>query len=171
MEYFLIRCIYECKEFFAIWYTDEKDGFYSRDKKILCFTNIDNALQYSLQNGIVIKDESIPTYDFNQLVNWLNSDNNEVDCNNILDFWNIFMDAAFTTKLKFIGNEKDEETSIIYEKLFYGCNIFVRIRKQDGEEEYIPIWDRDEIKLLKSVLENGLNLFIEGSVSYRMGKN
>ena len=164
MEYYLIRCIYRREEFFSVWYTDDIDGLCSIGKKILSFPGMDSARQYSSSEKISLNTNDVPAYDFDKLKNWLDSRSNEVDCKQMLDFWNIFTDAAATTGSAYAGDRKTKNTNLIYDKLFFGCNW--AFFKQDHDDDYVPVWDKKQIRSMKSILKNGLNLFVENLTAY-----
>lgn len=165
-DIFLIQCLSAATKNFCIWYSDDKDGlFCNEDKKMLRFSDKDSALHYlSVKNLCLYEydpDEEIVLYDFDKLKTWVNSDDSTVNCRETLNFWNIFTDIAYSTGRKFKGdkkfkdNKRERLTSLIYDKLFCGSNIL----KPKDEEDFIPIWDKKQIKMMKSVMKNGLNIF------------
>ncbi|MCL2817166.1 MAG: hypothetical protein FWD39_02110 [Clostridiales bacterium] len=158
----LIQCLYAGTKNFCIWYSDDKDGlFCNEDKKILCFSDKASALHYlSVKNLCLYEydpDEEIVLYDFDKLKTWINSDDSTVNCREMLNFWNIFTDIAYSTGKKFKGDKRENLISLIYDKLFWGNNL--PAVKPEDEEDFIPIWDKKQIKTMKSVMKNGLNIF------------
>ncbi|MCL2054190.1 MAG: hypothetical protein FWG90_07115 [Oscillospiraceae bacterium] len=163
MDIFLIQFLYDGLKNYSIWYSDysdDKDGlFCNEDKKILCFGAKNSALQFLAEKNLQLyqNDEyEIMLYDFDWLNAWIKSDDVNVICNDILNFWNIFTDIAYSTGVNFKGDNKNASINIIYDKLFYGNNIL----KPSDEEDYIPIWDKKQIKLIKSIMKNGIEMFI-----------
>ena len=161
MDFYLIRYINNKVEKLCIWYSNDKDGLcVDEDKKIISFPDIDAAILYVSKKDLSLSNEDdIYTYDFDNLRQWINGNDSTVDCNEILNFWNIFTDVAYSIGITFKGDTKNKAIRTIYDKLFYGCNL--PAFKPDGEEDFIPIWNEKQINILKSVLENGLNMFVE----------
>lgn len=159
MEFYLIRYIYDGLEGICIWYTDDYDGFcINEDKQILSFSTMDAALFYLSQIKVSLYDDSnITTYNFEKLKQWIVGDDLAVDCNEFLNFWNVFTDAAYVTEMEFEGDRKATLTDSVYDKLFYGCNVL----KPEKEEDFVPVWNKKEIKHLKFILMIGLNMFVE----------
>ena len=160
MDYFLIIWLRDEIESFSIWYSNGgKDGLVcNNEKEILCFLDESAALLYLSEKDLHLYDpKDAPTiYDIDRLEAWIHSDSATVDCNEILNFWNMFTDVSYTTGVKFKGDKKKKLTNLIYNKLFYGLNL-PSIKPED-EEDWMPVWDKRQLKIMKSIMENGLNI-------------
>ncbi len=161
MDLFLISYLQAGVEKFCIWYQNDKDGFCKDDhNKILSFANKEFALIYLSKRDLCLYEGgNISSYDFDKLNHWINSTDSNVDCNELLEFWNMFSDSAYTTIKKFVGDNKNKTTNLIYDKLFFGCNL--PAIKPDGEEDYVPIWNEKQITILKSIMKGGVNIFLK----------
>ena len=161
-DIFLIRCLWNGIENFCIWYSDEKCGlFCDEEKKILCFLNKSATLLYLSQNNLCLcQDEDCTAYDFDKLKAWVDSDDSVVNCGDISDIWNMFTDIAYTTGVQFKGDKRTKLIDLIYDKLFFGNNISVIKKITEEKEDFIPDWDKKEIKTIKSVMKDGLNIFM-----------
>jgi len=126
MDYYLIRCLLNNSENFCIWYANEKDGLLcDNDRKILSFSSIDSAMLYLSQKDLHLYDNSdVTTYDFDKLKMWINNDDTLVNSEEFLNAWNLFTDIAYTVGAKFEGDKKNKSISLIYDKLFFGSNMF-----------------------------------------------
>ena len=62
----------------------------------------------------------------------------------------MFSDLSNSTSEYFYGSE--DETTVIYDKLFYGCNLPAINR---SGTLYIPEWDIDEIDIMLKVMNSG----------------
>ena len=157
---FLIKYSLDNMTGFCIWFTDEneKDGLLCDGKnKILCFADKNTALQYLAENNLRLHNDEISQYDFDKLAQWINSDDINVDCVEILNFWNMLTDFAYTVGVKFKGDRQNRITRLIYEKLFFGNNIPAS-KPKGFTEDYIPDWDLKQINKIKSVMKNGLDI-------------
>ena len=161
-DIYLIRCLWDGAENFCIWFSDDKDGlFCDEEKRILCFMGEDATLLYLSQRNLCLcEDEDFAVYDFDRLKTWVDSDDPEINCSDILNHWNIFNDIAYTAGVKFKGDKRTKLRDSIYEKLFFGStyHVFKPVFNPEGEDDYIPDWDKKEIKTIKTVMENGLNI-------------
>ena len=157
-DIYLIRCLLNGTENFCIWYSDDKDGLFCDERKrILCFISEDAALLYLSQRNLCLcEDEDFAVYDFDRLKAWVDSEDSVVNCVDVLGFWNIFNDIAYTAAVKFKGDKRTKLIDLIYKKLFFGSNY--HFFKPEDEEDYIPDWSKKEIKTIKSIMEDGLNI-------------
>ena len=155
-SYFLISCVREQKTAYWICYSSELylDGLLTGESKILAFSTPAQAEAYLTGRGIYLQeDAACPVYDFDWLQGFLKSGLREISCERALDFWNLFTDAAFSLQKDFLGDRK--QYNKLYNKLFYGNNL-PAIRR-DGEE-YLPRWSERESKMIRKILQNGLDL-------------
>jgi len=155
---FLIKYLFNDINGYCIWVSNEKDRLLcNSNNKILCFPNENSVFNYLSQNNLKLFDNEInQTYDFQKLEQWINSESLSVNCIEILNFWNLFTDVAYTISIKFQGDKRNKITSLIYDKLFYGNNL--PAIKPENEDDYIPIWNLKQINIIKSIMENGLNI-------------
>lgn len=136
---------------YVIWYNGEKDGIVCKNGKLLFFDSVKLLKEFCSDEKILLSntDEPPVIYDLGYLKNWLRSPDNDFDCSEMLDFWNIIADALKNTESDFIGDCEDEDIDSLYDKLFYGCNL---PSYNTSDEKYIPEWTNEEIELLQKVL-------------------
>ena len=77
-------------------------------------------------------------------------------CDKLLSVWNLFWDVSYTVGHDFDQNK--EITNKVYDKLFFGCNLPA---VTPLGKSYSPIWSSSEIKLIRSILTQGLQMFKE----------
>jgi hypothetical protein len=162
-DFTLIRCLYNGIDNYCIWYSGDKDGVLcDENKRILSFADVNTALQYlSRKNLSLHDDENIASYDFDSLGSWLTSKDTTIDCVDFFHFWNMFSDIANTAGKKFRGDKRNKSTNTIYDKLFYGMNL--PSIKPEGEEDFVPVWRKKQIRIIRAVMANGLNILNEST--------
>jgi hypothetical protein len=154
-DYYIIKFIFKDKEHFCIWYNNDKDGIISEKNKLTCFSGINKLLDYCKQNLLEIKEENaVSEYNIDKVIEWLSGEKTIIDCEFILDIWNIVSDATYSTKNNFLGDSKN--LTSIYEKLFCGNNL-PAINK--SENRYEPVWNSQEIAEISNVLNDIVHFF------------
>jgi len=151
VNYYIIQFNDEKNVKYAIWYTDEEDGFVSEHNKILFFDYVESLKEFCDNKNIIILDDKIScVYDFGYLKKWLLSPNDRFNCSIMLDFWNIISDASKSMGVEFIGDDKENDaTNQLYLKLFHGCNLPAI---NTSRKKYIPKWTQKEIESLADIL-------------------
>jgi hypothetical protein len=93
--------------------------------------------------------------DLDYLENWLlKKKPRTLKCDELLNAWNLFLDVSTTVGHDFDQNH--EETNQVYDKLFFGCNL---PSVTPPGKSYFLIWSSSEIKLIRSTLAQGLQMF------------
>lgn len=141
----------------AIWYDQGTGELCVKEGRILFFPCEEDAFSYAEKKGFVLESQSVPLYDLDRLSRWLRGGENEVECEWLLNFWNLCSDAADSTGKFFLGDQKNQEFNNLYDKLFFGCNL--PALRGDGER-YIPAFSQKEIYRLRVILKNGLRLLL-----------
>ena len=155
LEYYIICFIYSQK-YYCIWTTDEKDYVLSSKNKLLIWRELSDVREYAEKNDIIFKDDTVTNYDLKSIKKWCDSKNTNVDCTTVLNVWNIFSDISYSVNMMFIGNQTQLDG--IYNKLFYGTNCpAINTVNQD----YKPEFSSDEIQVIKSVMLDGLRIFLQ----------
>lgn len=151
MEYYIVVFVYRKEKYYFIWLTDEKDEFLTEGNKILFWKSIKEVKSFANKNGIILNQAKEVVYDIDVCEEWCHSSKKNVDCNIVLDLWNIFLDLHTSLNQKYLGN--DSKLDKIYEKLFYGNNLPTI---NTTVNKYIPIFTNNEIKQIKNVLISGV---------------
>lgn len=158
--YYLVTFRISEKEYYTFWYSDDIDGFLlDRNRKLRFFPEKEEALSFAKEKGFLLNREETeylisPEY-FRKIEHF-----RKIDCGQFLNYWNIFSDVAHSINCPFAGDSREETIRIIYEKLFYGCNILVN----EGEKHYIPKWSRKEKRLIAKVMKDGVSILAKGLV-------
>lgn len=150
-QYYPVDFIVHNQIFHTLWYTDEKDGFVVENGKIKKFSDTKEQIEALREQSVY--QEEITCYKTDTILDEIKQ--KQINCNDVLNFWNIILELSFSIHCSFLGNVKSEVIKRIHAKLFYGCNIKV-LRKED--ELYIPLWSKTERKKLFFVIEDGLEI-------------
>ncbi|MDQ4139674.1 MAG: hypothetical protein M3142_04045 [Bacteroidota bacterium] len=116
---------------------------------------------YAKSKNLKIENETPILHNLDAVEEWLQQPDSSIDCNDCLAAWNLFTDVAYTLNLTFNGDKHARLRNKIYDKLFWGNNIFVGdpILGHPSGEFYIPQWSPAEIRKLAKILKQGLKLF------------
>lgn len=153
-EYFLFIFIIDNKEYYCIWYTNERDGFITESNKVKYFDGNEQLYIYSNSNNIKI-EEGKTVLSIDNAIIWLQQNEKEIDCIYFLDYWNAISDLAYSVGEKFYGNEDTNMINSIYNKLFYGNNLPAMIHEG---ETFIPDWATEEVNELTAVIKDGIRV-------------
>jgi hypothetical protein len=125
------------------------------NNKLLAFRSIEELVGFDKEKYAVYEDQTAE-YDFDAISKSRYYINNAVNCEELLNAWNLFGDIAHTTKLKFIGDSRLYNYE--YEKLFCGCNLPSVVKEG---RIYIPTWRSKEIRRLFKVVKNGIDIYVK----------
>lgn len=154
MEYYIIEFVYQRRQCYFIWGTNDIDRFFADNNKILFWKQKHELMDFAKINNIVFEEQEPIRYDLDECEKWCQSLSVDVNCKKVLDMWNIFCDFCNSMEEKFIGN--DNQFDEIYDKIFYGNNL-PTINKSD--KIYIPIFSDEEILIIKKILLSGIYCF------------
>ena len=150
--YYLIKFQILQKEYYTFWYTDDMDGFLlDRKGKLKSLPTKEDAVAFAAKMGFLLDTKEL-------LISSAILRKRNIDCSLFLNYWNIFSDIAYSINCRFAGDSRDDVTSRIYEKLFYGCNILV----SEDEEHYIPKWSKKEKRRIANIMKNGFAILATG---------
>ncbi|MDE7364951.1 MAG: hypothetical protein K2N27_08760 [Ruminococcus sp.] len=158
MNGYIIELSYSCfgdSSDFLIWYEDEnmKDRVYTSNGEVIAFSSEEQARKKAEKLGFET-DETV-FYDVERLFYWIETHSKEMDCNFLIDFWNLFSDIAYS-----IGKElepvRTRRINRCYNKLFWGLNL--PAVTPEGCE-YEPIFTKRERKLIREIMRTGLEIF------------
>ncbi|MDE5764013.1 MAG: hypothetical protein K2N49_07275 [Ruminococcus sp.] len=147
-------CFNDCS-YFLIWYEDEnmKDRVYTSDGKAIVFHCENQARKKAGQLGFEAGETVF--YDVERLFYWIETHSKEMDCDFLIDFWNMFSDIACS-----VGTElepiKTRRIKRCYNKLFWGLNL-PAVTPEDCE--YEPVFTKRERKLIREIMRTGLEIF------------
>lgn len=146
-EYYIVKFIFDGGDYYTIWYTDVVDGFITFNNGILSFNNQIDLMKYC-QNHMIELEEDITVYDIDDVILKSNDNIFEMNCESILDFWNIISDVARSLQLHFCGDTACYNS--IYEKLLCGCNLAAL-----NSRYYRPNWTREEVDKIQHIINVG----------------
>ncbi len=142
---------------YFVWIEYEKEELLTDiDLKIIAFKTEEKLLQYWNTN---IREEykEVFTYNIFTLQQWLLFPHLKFQYDDFLNFWNLFTDVSESTKIKFIGDEKEEVRNAVYDKLFNASGVFIA-------DEPNPIFSDVEFEMLVKVMQNGLDLLLNNLI-------
>lgn len=140
-----------------VWYNNDADGVLIDDRdKIPVFRDFPCCLAATAPLDIELKLEESEPYDFDQLKVWLEKPDDQLDCADFLNIWNLFDDIMRSYAIAQDYRDEYEEADDVYDKLFWGCNL--PSVTPEGEH-YAPEWSEVELYVMACVLREGLRLF------------
>ena len=152
MEYYLVAIIYKKMKYYTIWKTDLVDEFETKERKVILFESINDAIDYLDNINLRFQTDEITTYDLDWFMGkciYMKYD----DCKSILLYWNMFSDMARSVEIQFKGDDK--KYNKIYNKLFWGNNLPTVTPKG---KQYNPIWSNSERKIITAILLEGIEI-------------
>ena len=161
-KYYQYGLCLDAREAYLIWIGDDDQDSVMTNKngKVVCYLNSVTLLKDANKSGLVIEPEPSMLLDLDRLSTWLQMKNVQVvDCEMLLNAWNLFQDVATSINVAFDTDRKI--TNKIYEKLFFGNNLPTITPKG---KKYQPTWTMQELKVIRKVLSNGLALFRENLI-------
>lgn len=154
----IIELSYSCfgdSSHFLIWYEDEnmKDCVYTSNGEVIIFLFEEQARKQAEKLGFQA-DETV-FYDVERLIYWIGMHQKEMDCEFLIDFWNLFSDIAYSIGKK-LEPIKTKRSNRCYNKLFWGLNL-PSVTPEGCE--YEPIFTKRERKLIREIMRTGLEIF------------
>ncbi len=161
------------KDRYLIWYSVEEvnedlDGVVlDSNGKIRVFVSLDALAAYAQVENISLevenifpKQDELNLHNLDTVVKWLKAKHSKtegltsINPNEFLTVWNLFTDVSRSTGGNF---DIDRDfTKMIYSKLFWGNNL--PAVTPEGKC-YIPVWSRNEKKIIREVMSQGLKMF------------
>lgn len=106
-EYYPYLFLLYGREYYCIWYSDEKDGFLVDSNRVITFQNKEQLYLYEKNNNLIFQD-GIAALSIDTAVHWLEEESNYIDCQYFLDFWNIIGDLSYSVDENFYGNNDSD---------------------------------------------------------------
>lgn len=159
MNGYIIELSYSCfgdSSDFLIWYEDEnmKDRVYTSNGEVITFPSEEQARKKAEKLGLEA-DKKTVFYDVERLIYWFEMHQREIDCDFLIDFWNLFSDIASSIG-KDLEPVRTRRINRCYNKLFWGLNL--PAVTPEGCE-YEPIFTKRERKLIREIMRTGLEIF------------
>ena len=146
--YYIITITLNRKSFFLLWNCEYEPVFLTDENgKPVFFGSLAELNAFAEENGIEL-DEEITEYDLDDITVTAEI----LDCNEVIQKWNIMSDLALSVGEEFSG--EDKRFNGIYDKLFFGCNLPAM-----KHPPYTPEWNADEITEINRILSEGAELF------------
>jgi len=152
MTHYPIEIVNNNERLRFIWYSDDNNDYLiCENAKLKSFKTYGDLEKYCLDNKLILdKTDHIKEYDFDIIKTWINSQIALSD-NDILDFWNLFIDISVSLNCIFSGDKNDELRNAIYEKL---CDSVIWCK----ENEKHGLNDSDK-KIIAGYFKDGLEIF------------
>ena len=138
--------------YYMLW---QDERFLTGDGGPAIFNTMEEAKEFIAGNNLEA-DESVTSYDLDQVTDLITKTEISENCRTILDCWNIFSDLSATTGEDFLGDDDIDENEHLFSKLVMGCNL-----PEINNEEFHPVLDELEQNHLKIVLSNGRLIFLK----------
>ena len=138
--------------YYMLW---QDERFLTGDGGPAIFNTMEEAKEFIAGNNLEA-DESVTSYDLDQVTDLITKTEISENCRTILDCWNIFSDLSATTGEEFLGDDDIDENEHLFSKLVMGCNL-----PEINNEEFHPVLDELEQNHLKIVLSNGRLIFLK----------
>lgn len=147
-NYYIIKITLCRREFFLLWNCEYEPVFLVNENgKPIFFGSLADLKAFTEKNNIEL-DEEITEYDLDDITVTAEM----LDCNDVVQKWNIMSDLALSVGEDFSGEEK--RCNGLYDKLFFGCNIPAM-----KHPPYTPEWNAEEITEINRILSEGAELF------------
>lgn len=147
-NYYIIKITLCQREFFLLWNCEYEPVFLVNENgKPIFFGSLAGLKAFTEKNNIKL-DEEITEYDLDDITVTAEI----LDCNEVIQNWNIMSDLALSVGEEFSGEEK--RFNDIYDKLFFGCNLPAM-----KHPPYTPEWNAEEITEINRILSEGAELF------------
>lgn len=122
-NYFILWYQINREDSYLIWFSGDTDGVYVENGKVPTFGSKDFLRYFAESKNIEIVVEEPILHNFDSVKDWLKDTTTEINPHDFLVVWNSTGDIANTLNLKFLGNQKDDLTQMLYGKLFAGNNL------------------------------------------------
>lgn len=151
---------------YLIWYNMEEanedlDGVVlDASGKIPCFVSLNALSVYAQAEKISIEQGEINLHNLDRVVKWFKIKRSKsegptaINCDEFLSAWNLFADVSRSINGDFDVDR--DRTSKIYNKLFWGNNF--PVFTPEGRC-YVPLWSKDEKRIIREVMSQGLQMF------------
>jgi hypothetical protein len=155
MEYYPFLFVVDKKEYYCIWYSDDKDGFFTENNQIKVFDTEKMLFDYAKENKIQFMENRITSFSIDYTKSWLTRKNPMIDSIYFLNFWNHISDLANSVGETFYGDLREEVIDMVYNKLFWGNNLPAVTPKG---KKYKPIWNGEQRKILVGIAKDGIRI-------------
>ena len=163
MQYYAFWYQLDSEQRYLLWVTDlDSDAkdfvVLNAQNRIISFNDLRTLNQHASRNEITITEQRNPTlHNLDFVSRWVFDPLPQtVDCVEMLNAWNMFLDVWQSAKKHRDGFLAIAEPNRpIYDKLFAGNNIPACTPKG---QHYVPTWDADEIDALRDVMSAGLHM-------------
>jgi hypothetical protein len=154
------------KDRYLIWYNLEEanadlDGVVlDSNGKVPVFFSLSALSAYAQAEGIPIEQGELNLHNLDAVVKWFKVKRSKpegptaINCKEFLSAWNLFTNISRSVGGNFDADR--DRTRKIYDKLFWGNNLSAVT--PEGKC-YIPLWSRDEKRIIHEVMSQGLQMF------------
>src|SRR5262245_23771929 len=118
---------------FLIWKTNSEDGvFVDEAGRVPGFSSQEELVRYAHLAGIRLEGGELNVLNLDDALSWISSSNTDsVDCEILLEVWNLFADVSHSVLGDFDSDKS--LTDVIYQKLFYGGETANTLLRPEGD--------------------------------------
>lgn len=159
MMYFPLLYRFRGEERLLIWMSADTDSVATdADGQVLSFATVDALRGYSEAMQWKTDNENPILHDLDFIAAWVAAPVEPVDCVQILNGWNLFLDIATTVNSprNVVFKTLHSQSHVLYDKVFWGNNLPAMTPKG---ERFMPSWSPNELGAIAQVLAAGLDLF------------
>jgi hypothetical protein len=161
-KYFTCWFRLQQRDLFLIWILAEPELVLIDEQGYIPIFSSELALAtYARNRGLDIINETPLLHNLDAIEEWLQHSESYIDCDIFQGAWNLFTDVAHALQLSFRGDKHGRLRNRIYDKLYFGNNLFIGdpILGHPSGKFYIPQWSLKEKTKLAQVLSHGLAIF------------
>lgn len=170
-EYFALWFRLNYQDCFLIWILNEPESVWLDEQGFIpVFSSETELATFAKAKNLEIVNEEPELHDLDAVEEWLQEPAGAIDCSIFLGAWNMFTDVAYALHQNFSGDQHGKLRNRIYDKLFWGNNLFNSdpILGSPTGTYYIPQWSVKEKTKIARVLADGLAIFKSKAIKYQV---
>jgi hypothetical protein len=155
MEFYPLIFIINKRNYYCIWYSGDKDGFFAENNKLMVFDTEEMLFDYAKKKNIQFVEHKLTSFSIDFAVSWLTRKTPIINSNYFLNFWNHLSDLANSVGEKFYGDVREELINKVYDKLIFSNNL-PAVTPQG--KKYKPTWSKEERKVIVEIAKDGIRI-------------
>jgi hypothetical protein len=140
---------------YLIWISDKIDSVFVEKKAIATFESVAELRAFASRKGIALVDEAPILNNFDTVQAWIPDPNQELNCIDCMNAWNLVKDITTAFRLKFKGNVVENLTLEVYDKICQNNTIPAHIPGAEGGKTNLKDKER---KLLAEIMTHAISI-------------